>query len=171
MLTLDNRWKNFNEDYYERDNLVKNILENKKISSVLDLGSGHQNLESFFFRNNISYIPVDKYKRSNNTIICDFDKFEFPSNKTDCSLALGILEYVSDINWFIDKLSDSTNMFIIFSYHGLEDLSDLKIRSKYLWKNNYKNIDLLSKFNKFKMIDVKQNCSERIYLLERRSRQ
>lgn len=115
------------------------------VNSILDLGAG-----GMFARNyigdNIKYYPVDYCKRVPETIVCDLNNHEFPEIKADCVLALGILQYVKDVDWFIKKICESCNS-VIFSYSTVIEVSrNFAGRQRRGDVNHLKIIDIIKKF-------------------------
>lgn len=90
--------------------------------SVMDLGAGNLQLRRILNRN-VKYYPVDCRKTSNDTIVCDFNKLEFPDQKVDVIFAAGILGYISDPEWFLTEISTHCRKLII-SYKGRENYAN-----------------------------------------------
>lgn len=86
--------------------------------TVMDLGAGHMHLRKLLPRGTI-YLPVDYKKNAEDTIVCDFNKYEFPDRKTDVMVAAGILEYMDNPRWFLEQMTVNCNK-IILSYKGRE---------------------------------------------------
>jgi hypothetical protein len=162
---LEARWGAFNESYPERDNIVKTLLIDKNIRSVLDLGAGNQNLQQFFTDKNIYYTPVDKYKRQANTLVFDFNQHNFPGLTADCVLALGILEYVEDTDWFVGCMQKSARKYIVFSYHCTEDVPDITKRKNYGWQTHISCSELLKNFDE--VAASVSDGAERVFLVEK----
>ncbi len=111
----------------------------KQSRSILDLGCGNRELECFLNvkeRENIQYYGVDYVDRGNNTIVCDFNKGEFPDKKTYTVFCSGCLEYIEDVNQFIKNMCRSCEEEIILSYCPLEYKGDIMERRKQGWKNH-----------------------------------
>lgn len=121
--------------------------------SVVDLGCGMMWLRDFLKTTNI-YFPVDYKKRDSSTIICNFNKEEFPAIQADIYFMSGCLEYIDNPNEFIKNISNYTNKCIV-SYCSVELFSDLEVRKNLMWKNHLSNKELISLFEKhlFKLED------------------
>ncbi len=87
-------------------------------ASVLDLGAGNMYLGRLLSPN-VKYIPVDYKKTSKDTIVCDFNNYEFPSITVDVICAIGILNYIADPEWFLKKIFGSCRKCIV-TYKGRE---------------------------------------------------
>lgn len=80
---MENTWKDDYEylDFYkERYKFMSSFLNFEKIKSVMDLGSGPEFLKDLLPQD-IKYYPVDYLKKTENTIIRDFNKGEFFEEK------------------------------------------------------------------------------------------
>lgn len=91
------RWKFVDKETHfwdERNKIIAKMIPNG--SSVLDLGAGSQTLRNYL--QNCHYQPVDFYKKTPDTLICDFNNGEFPSlmNKFDYVVCSGLFEYIRD---------------------------------------------------------------------------
>ncbi len=98
--------------------------------SFMDLGAG----KMFFGKlldSNCVYLPVDYYKSGPNTIVCDFNKGEFPDQHVDVVIASGILGYIDNLEWFLDKICNSCRK-ILLSFRGAEKYKDGAITTQEL---------------------------------------
>lgn len=162
----DGRWgSKFNENYYKRDEEVKALIEGIDIKSVMDLGSGNQNLQSYFSERNIEYYPVDKVKRFYNTFVADFEKGQFPPIIADLSMILGTLEYLNNVPSFAKEVANHTAKYIVFSYWDIGDR-----RQNKCWVNNYKVSEIIDMFGWEKIKETKRNkqTTQTIVLLKRK---
>ena len=87
-----------------------------EIESILDLGAGNMSLKKYISKN-ISYYPVDYRRRDKDTILCNFNRKEFPEQKADAVFISGLLEYISDYSWFIEAVCNCGAKEIILSYN------------------------------------------------------
>jgi hypothetical protein len=163
MIDSEKRWQHLNEEYVVRDSAVKKILDPiDGITSVVDLGAGKQNLSSYFEERGIRYFPVDKYDSIGGTIVCDFNNKEFIEFAIDCSLVLGVLEYMYDVRWFTDKVKMHSHKYIILSYNSSPFFKKLNG-----WHNNFSKEELLEYFDGFSLIDEVFTYSGYVYLFKR----
>ena len=121
---------------WEKRNKEIASLISKKCSSVMDFGAGNMQLRKFI-SSNVTYFPVDYIERCKDTIVCDFNKHEFPKQKADCSVLSGCFEYIKDTEWFLNELNDSTNKELIISYNTIEDLPDIALRENSGFQNHF----------------------------------
>jgi hypothetical protein len=82
---------------------------------VLDLGCGDMSLEKWL-KTGTQYVPVDFIKRDARCLVCDFDKDELPSGNATVAVALGVLEYVREKEFFSANL-EKLGIPILLSYH------------------------------------------------------
>lgn len=75
-------------------------------SSVVDLGAGAQTLREML-PDGCRYVPVDLVPGP-GVIVCDFNAGEFPELATPADIAVGsgVLEYLSDPEWFLRRLPE-----------------------------------------------------------------
>jgi len=166
-IDLEKRWKYCNEKYSFRDTVTTSLFNEAKIkiSSIYDLGCGKQSLREYFEQKNIKYIPVDKYSRSKDTIVVDFNKKEFPKKKVDCCLLLGVFEYIKGLQSFIDLIEKKTQKIIICSFCFL---ANKKTREATGWINHiYDEEVFLRKFKKFKAYKKVRVKNWVVFLMEK----
>ena len=104
---------------------------------VLDLGCGKMSLRRFLpFACN--YQGCDLVVRDVQTIVCDFNKGQFPTEaatEADIISMLGVLEYVTDAETFFKHLR-SANCDVVLSYCAT-DLSGSIDRASLGWLNHF----------------------------------
>ncbi len=111
--------------------------------SIMDIGCGQMSLKKFLTTN--KYIPVDYKKRDDETIICDFNKYEFPKINADVAFISGCLEYIHDYRWLANKVCHSCNK-VILSYCAIEEFPSLNERRKNYWVNHLSFDSIISLF-------------------------
>ncbi len=111
---------------------------------VLDLGCGKMWLSEVLPKDCI-YVPVDYVKRSDKTLVFDFNKYEFPGIPVDVAFVSGCLEYVEDFGWFIGEISKYSQTCIV-SYCLLEQFPDIRVRRELAWVNNLDKLQLINLF-------------------------
>lgn len=132
-----NQWENheyFDDTFTVRVHHMAGLISQES-SSVMDLGCGTQRLR-LFLKPYMQYVGVDYVDRGNDTIICDFNKREFPVQKTDTIFVSGCLEYIEDVEWFLKNISEHAQKELVCSYCPLEYKSDIRERRKLGWKNH-----------------------------------
>lgn len=109
---------------------------------VLDLGCGKMSLRNFL-PFGCSYQGCDLVARDGQTIVCDFNKGQFPTEAAaaaDIVSLLGVLEYVTDAETFFKQLR-SANCDVVLSYCAT-DLSGSVDRASLGWLTHFSFIDL-----------------------------
>ncbi len=89
------------------------------IDTVIDLGAANGRMRAFI-PENIRYIPVDYMPYSDETIVCDFNKDEFPNAEKlqynparTCILCIGCIHYVQHWKLFLRRVSENCAATII----------------------------------------------------------
>jgi hypothetical protein len=103
-------------------------------ASIMDLGCGKMWLKEYIKSTN-KYIGVDYIKRDENTIVCDLNKKEFPSQNVDFIFISGCMEYVKDTEWLAKKVAQYSNNAIV-SYCSTDHFGHLETRKTNAWVNN-----------------------------------
>lgn len=138
-------WKKieyFNTDWKSRIEIMSQFI--KSGDSVLDLGCGEMWLKEFMPKDCV-YIPVDYRKRKEDTVVCDFNKNEFPEMKVEVGFISGCFEYIVDYNLFVGKLRKYCDRVII-SYVSTEIQSNLRKRKNNAWRNHLDKNQFLKVF-------------------------
>ena len=135
-MTNIDRWSNMKESWDDRIQFMAGFI--KPNSSVLDMGCGTLALKQYL-PTGCRYQGCDVVLRKETTIVCDFNKKEFPPAKLyDYVFCSGVLEYVNDLPAFLKemrKYSDS----LIMSYVAAKSKSKKRIRKRegLDWVNHY----------------------------------
>lgn len=117
-----NKWQEnfeYNEDMVQRLKNMLCLVDMNEIKSVADLGCGPQYLRDLLNSSGWSgeYVGLDLYKHKESTIVCDFNKNEFPlQEKYDLIIIAGLLEYIDNIEYFFNKVKTVAGKYILFSY-------------------------------------------------------
>lgn len=164
-------WKDYDNtidfSYGKWDYRVSTVASfiNEDTKSVMDLGAGAMSLKKYI-KKEVKYVPVDYTKRNKETLVCDFEEKEFPAIHVDCIVASGILEYMTDLTWFIKNMCLYSNTIII-SYIPIEIMSDFAIRQHEGWKNNFTIIQLIKLFgeNNFRVVDERRCIGNDLILI------
>ena len=112
---------------------------------VVDLGCGPMWLKEVL-PPGIKYIGVDYKSRGPDTIVCDFNAFQFPEMDADVFFVSGCLEYVEDYEWFIERIATKGRKCII-SYCCAGNTPEKKYRAKNAWVNHLSHENIVSIFN------------------------
>lgn len=93
------------------------MVDQSRYDTLVDLGAANERIRPFVSKN-IKYIPVDYIRCSNETVLCDINKYEFPAienlcpEKT-CILSIGNIQYCRDWKWYLRKVSETCECFIL----------------------------------------------------------
>ncbi len=161
------KWKDieyFNPDWNERIKFMSKYVDSEL--SVTDLGCGKMWLKEYLTKD-VKYIPVDYISRGEETIVCDFNKYEYPNVKSEIAFVSGCLEYVSDYEWFVKQISKYHKKCIV-SYCVIENFPNINDRIKKTWVNNLSELQVLDLFerNGFKLKE-KESLLNMIFVFEK----
>jgi hypothetical protein len=112
--------------------------------SIVDYGCGKMWLKDLITASN-KYYGVDYQKRDEATIVCDFNKNEFPNIKASVSFVSGCLEYVENPLWFIKQIARHHERCII-SYCCTDNFDNSLERKKLGWKNSLSKKEIINLF-------------------------
>lgn len=146
-LTKKENYKNwreieyFDETWINRTRLMAGFLPENV--SVMDLGCGKMWLKDIHPMS--EYIPVDYCDRGPGTLLCDFNKKEFPDKLVDYTFVSGCLEYVEDPKWFIIEVARASSACII-SYCTTDNISNVKTRREHCWVNDLSRQNIIELF-------------------------
>ena len=113
---------------------------------VLDIGCGEMTLERYL-PPNCTYLPCDLVQRDSRTILCTFDKGEFPhgsARTADVISLLGAIEFIVDVSSFF-KLLRGTNCDVVLTYSPT-DLTKHIDRTGLGWVNHLSNSEIADLF-------------------------
>jgi len=114
-------------------------------ATVMDLGCGERTLSRMI--GSATYVGVDYRSRGENTVVCDFNKRQFPDLRCDVAFVSGCLEYVTDHRWFIGQICDKVAMCVL-SYCTLESFPDRLNRRRLGWVNDLTSHHIKQEFAK-----------------------
>ena len=117
--------------------------------SVVDYGSGPEWLKEFLAPG-VAYFPCDYVRRSESTIVCNFNRWEFPCVVTDAAFVSGCLEYVDQPEWFIEQVSTHSER-VVMSYCTIDQNPDRAHRRKQNWVNDLSEPRLIEICADFKL--------------------
>lgn len=122
----------FDPDWASRILFMAGFIESG--NSIVDLGCGPGWLKKFLPPGCV-YYGCDAIARDGNTIVCDFNKNEFPDIFVDVAFISGVLEYVREWEWFIECSTKCSNK-IVMSYCTSDYFPDRKYRKELGWVNS-----------------------------------
>lgn len=130
--------------WFDRDRLMSQWITSD-IHSIIDLGAGGMVLKNMLSPS-VRYYPVDYIARTDETIVADFNKHEFPKIQADCCFCARILEYVNDLEWFVDEISKTGCKYVLCSYSIRLESQAIEERRERAWVNDLSFEDLLQLF-------------------------
>jgi len=99
--------------------LISDLIDFSKISTVVDICAANGRIKEFL-PERVRYIPVDYIAYSEETILCDLTKKEFPNicvpPENTCILLSSALPYAPDWRWLLQKVSENCNTLICAHY-------------------------------------------------------
>lgn len=111
--------------------------------SVADYGEGKLSLKNFI-NPDIIYYPIDYIKRSNETILCDFNNDEFPKLQTDISVCTATLVFITKADSLLNYICKNTSRIIILSYVTIDIFSNIKGRRASGYVNDFTQEDIVN---------------------------
>ncbi len=143
--TKKTEWKDieyFNEAWKVRIENMSEYIEDD--DDILDLGCGEMWLKEYLSEKN-RYFPVDYKDRGEGTLICNFNKYEYPNVIANTAFVSGCLEYINDYSWFVDQIVFNQTKCVL-SYCTAEEFPDIKDRERRTWVNNLTKNDVIELF-------------------------
>lgn len=138
-------WKEieyFDEKWKKRISQMSKYI--KPGDSVVDYGCGQMWLKDFLDPT-CAYYGVDYCDRGDGTIICDFNKMQFPAQGATAAFVSGCIEYVENPGWFISNIVTHHSKCVI-SYCCTDNFPDMRHRNSLGWKNHLTKAELISLF-------------------------
>lgn len=105
---------------------------------VLDVGAGAMALKGFLAAG-ATYVPADVVKRSEDCLVADLNKAEFPDGAYDYVSFLGVLEYVHDPAWALRAAARAAPK-LVASYCA-DTAGDIAYRRGLGWVNDFTKRD------------------------------
>jgi len=132
------------------------IPEDVKI--VADYGAGHMFLKEYLPQNSI-YYPIDYIDRGQDTIICDFNKGEYPDIRSELSACTATLMCVKPAYELVKHICLHTVKTVIFSYVTIEGFSDINARRRSSICNDFSTQEIINMFenNNFNLRETKSH--------------
>ncbi len=128
--------------------------------TVADFGSGLMWLEPLLKSKN-SYLPIDYVSRDSRTLVVNLNVDLIPEMNAEIAFLSGVLEYIEDVNNFIDQLINRNFKKVILSYCTLEKFNNLNSRISLNWVSHKSVFEILylfsSRYNLVNINDVNGN--------------
>ncbi len=91
--------------------IIDSLSPSIDVKTLLDLGCGDLIL-SRHISNQLKYTPADIYKRSGDCIVLDLNKNEYPTNFYGVIAAIGVIEYINDVEGLFSSLSAKCEVLV-----------------------------------------------------------
>ncbi len=145
-LLVGNRWREierFDPQWKQRISMMAACMDLED-RSVVDLGCGPMWLREFL-PSSVSYVGVDYVDRGDGSLVCDFNRHEFPQMEPSAWFVSGCLEYVEDVDWFVGCIAAHGGKCIL-SYCALDEFPDMNFRRARGWVNHMDRAALCALF-------------------------
>lgn len=119
-----------------------------EMKTVADYGSGHKFIKAYL-SSSVKYYPIDYIDRGDSTIICDFNKKEFPDICTEFSICTGVLMYIEPAEELIAHICKHTTRTVLFSYVAIEKFSNIQARRCLSYHNDYTEPQIVNMFSTY----------------------
>jgi hypothetical protein len=154
----ENTWKEeypYTSDMRKRCRRLLNMIEGK-FKSVMDVGCGNQQLRSLlrWRKPFVKYYGSDYLQVKATTIICDFNKGEFPDIYVDLCFLSGILEYIYPdmLDCFIQNVCTHCSSLAVSYCFSTPPPPTSRTRLSFNWVNDIT-------FNEMLILFLKNNFS------------
>lgn len=111
--------------------------------SVADYGEGKLSLKNFI-NSGIKYYPIDYIRRSNETILCDFNNDKFPKLQTDISVCTATLIFITKADSLLNYVCKNTSRIIILSYVTIDIFPNIRGRRASGYVNDFTQEDIVN---------------------------
>lgn len=140
------RWRDLEEStvwgtHRGRMELIAGLLPSGT-QSVADYGEGKLSLKQFIDAS-IVYYPIDYRKRSEETILCDFDKDVLPGLQTEAAVCTATLVFIDRAEVLLQHLCRNTAYTILLSYVTTDIFPDTDGRRASGYVNDYSEKELI----------------------------
>lgn len=100
----------------ERLKTATRLVNFQTFKTVIDLGAANERLREFIPAD-IHYVPVDYIKYSDQTVLCNFNTYQFPVVKNlipedTCIFAVGSIQCCQDWKWYLHSVTENCSCFI-----------------------------------------------------------
>lgn len=95
--------------------MAARLVDFSGIRTVLDIGAANGRLKTFL-PEDVRYIPADYIPYSEETVLCDLTKREFPELELDpastCVFLIAVIQCASDWRWLLRKSAETGNTVV-----------------------------------------------------------
>jgi hypothetical protein len=140
------KFRKINKDFWGNRIFLMSKYISNNTTSVLDLGCWGSELKKYIPQN-IKYYGCDYVRRSQETIVCNLNQYEFPDVSFDSAFISGSLEYMENLDWYFDQICKAKKE-IILSYSALEYFPFIDVRKKKSWVNHLTIFEIMQYMSK-----------------------
>lgn len=156
------RWKELelSTEWGTHEGRVERIakLLPKDIASVADYGEGKGGIRKYLDAS-VTYYPLDYVRRSEETILCDFDKDQLPDIRTEVTICTATLVFLDKAERLIRHLCTHTEELIVVSYVTTDKFSDEDGRRASGYRSDYSEAELVKMFAT-EGFALKESCAD-----------
>ena len=136
--------------------------------TVADFGCGLMWLEPLLKPEN-RYLPIDYITRDSRTLVINLNVDLIPEINAEIAFLSGVLEYVEDVNNFIDQLINRNFKKIILSYCTLEKFNNLNSRISLNWVSHKSIFEILYLFSsKYSLVNIDDVNGNTIFIFDQK---
>ena len=102
------------EEAQQRLRAVSRLIDFTKSHTIVDICAANGRIKRFL-PESIQYIPVDYQRYSDETVLCDLNRYEFPEvnlPSETCILLIASLQYAIDWKWLLKQIAANCSVFI-----------------------------------------------------------
>lgn len=102
------------EEAQQRLRAVSRLIDFTRSHTIVDICAANGRIKRFL-PENVQYIPVDYQRYSDETVLCDLNRYEFPEvnlPSETCILLIASLQYAMDWKWLLKQIAASCSVFI-----------------------------------------------------------
>lgn len=140
---FENTWKeNFSYDFHSRIRLMTSCLNFKKISSIIDVGCGQQDLKKYIPQD-VSYCGYDLYQHCKGVKVRDFNNGGTIDDTAQVIFCSGVFEYIYDVEHLVADICRHCEM-VVGSYNFYNDVQERNP----IWVNSLTRKEFYGMFRK-----------------------
>lgn len=103
------------DEALNRLRMAARLVDFSKIHTALDICAANGEIKTFM-PEGVRYIPMDYISYSEETVLCNLTKYEFPELKLDpastCVFLIAAIQYAPDWRWLLRKIAETCDTFI-----------------------------------------------------------
>lgn len=103
------------DEALNRLRMAARLVDFSKIHTVLDICAANGRLKTLL-PEDVRYIPADYIPYSEETVLCDLTKYEFPELELDpastCVFLIAAIQCAPDWRWLLRRIAETCNTFI-----------------------------------------------------------